>query len=89
MSTPLPSFVILHSAPSPPTLGSTPTGVVTAFLKNELLMSNGMGSQFEAIGRGHDCVCFDCKYSQAVFLTSCVRNESEQTADSKSSPKDE
>ena len=50
-----------------------------SLLKHELLMSNGMGSQFEATGRGHDSVCFDCKYSQAVFMTSCVRNESEQT----------
>jgi len=52
VSTPLLSFVILHSAPSPPTLFSTPTGVLTALLKNELLMSNGIGSLFEATGCG-------------------------------------
>ena len=49
MSTPF-----LHSsAPSPPTLGSTPTGVETALLKNELLMSNGIRSQFEATEFGN------------------------------------
>ena len=42
-------------------------------------MSNGMGSQLEATGRGHDSVCFDCKYYQAVFMTNCARNESVQT----------